>query len=1359
MAKTKARDEIRDRPSASTDIERRPEPAEREPRSGPQPAAPIRTAAPPLPPSNGEPAPARAAGVLGFEDQGGAGRARLMTGMQRAVGNTRAGRMLAEAPILPPPASQEREQEAPEGAQAYSLGFQPQVGESSKPPSPEGAAATAGDAAPAAAAPAVEPEATAEEGTEAPPPPQPLSEPAPEALADGAALPEAADKQALEGSAKETSVSAADIAAELSSNELSGDPSEPSSESAQENGPVEAEVVLPEPVTTEPTAEPEPTTAQAPAEEIQLPSEAAGLEAPTQAAAEEEATLEAAIPEGAQGETTEAAVEAEGTAEGGAAATEATGATAGPAAERDSARTERGQAGARVMATSAQLASLGATPVSFAPRAEESSRQAGTARGGRERRSAVEALAGQFLARNAGIVQNLLAYGEIAPPRILAVAGAAQSGIQEAIDRNRAMVLEAIAAERGRVQAAAEDAKATILEQHQLTIDSLGANWSAARDSLRTAHDEAAALLDPLATEQQTTIEGIYDRYAGRFREVGTEVGNEAVAIGRRRSQAYLDQRNGESDLLDGPLHDNRLEASSDAANQVAEAFREQIVAAGEQQATLLAETRAADLANIGSALERSREILQSQLDQALTAFDDAETQSVAGADSTRDQLLSTIDGNCDATFSQLDQMEAIQVARLDEYGQRQSLALEADAEQAIASVLEGVAQAATTLQSALQGFVESARATEAPEESALQALLADAQMKVDAMAAGLAQQTEEGIAASEQGVAAGAEQSVQALDELGASGVDEVLAVGYNFTDALAEMDASASASFAEMRDTVLASASEMVTSAREGFLAVSDELRASFADTGVQLEERFDTLANDLRKSLRHEGLADIEAQITQHADEAAAQVQPRWKSVLKVLLVVVVVIAVALVTAGAGFGLLGTLALGTALGAASGAVIQIGNNLIDGKKTFDGVLKAAAVGAIGGLFGGLGAAAGAAVANVGLKIGLELGLDALGGVLGDLAVGNPITAEGILLGAAIGLGAAGAPAALAGLKNLGGRIRTGLRGRLGGLQPRVGAAAGAAPTPPRVQPSAKPDVPSGPHPPTAGAPPSPRRPAAPEPEVPPRPRGDAEPAPSTPDEAGRRVARETMEEAGEDAATAARRAGADTPEGAPSRRHPDEPDEAGQRQGREAAEEATEDAAARAAEEPVAMAAARHIAEVNDALNTPVAAVVALLTALKQRFRWIRRFVAEPKQGIGRYTIWLIASKIKVDDYHEENLDESQGEGPSLSPEPTRITPGSLPVDEERAVLQTLQHIDTGMTPTGPLAKKWGTPFKNNAGDLPGTPGAGGYLEYRVAPPAGTSSAGVRRIVKDVSTGRLYYTWTHYGDTGHPAFVRLR
>lgn len=110
--------------------------------------------------------------------------------------------------------------------------------------------------------------------------------------------------------------------------------------------------------------------------------------------------------------------------------------------------------------------------------------------------------------------------------------------------------------------------------------------------------------------------------------------------------------------------------------------------------------------------------------------------------------------------------------------------------------------------------------------------------------------------------------------------------------------------------------------------------------------------------------------------------------------------------------------------------------------------------------------------------------------------------------------------------------------------------------------------------------------------------------------------------------------------------------------------------------------------------------------------------------------------------------------------MSPSIARIAPGSLPAAEEAAALSTLRHIDAGTKPTGDLAKKWGTQFKNWSGDLPGAQGGNSpYREYRVAPSAGTTGAGTNRIVVNSQTGEVYYTWTHYGDTSKPAFVQIR
>ena len=79
---------------------------------------------------------------------------------------------------------------------------------------------------------------------------------------------------------------------------------------------------------------------------------------------------------------------------------------------------------------------------------------------------------------------------------------------------------------------------------------------------------------------------------------------------------------------------------------------------------------------------------------------------------------------------------------------------------------------------------------------------------------------------------------------------------------------------------------------------------------------------------------------------------------------------------------------------------------------------------------------------------------------------------------------------------------------------------------------------------------------------------------------------------------------------------------------------------EAAGEAAEKPIATAAARAIAETNDRLNVPIPILIAELSILKRRYRWIQRFIARPKAIPGHYSVIMIGSETEVDpDYTPE------------------------------------------------------------------------------------------------------------------------
>lgn len=94
------------------------------------------------------------------------------------------------------------------------------------------------------------------------------------------------------------------------------------------------------------------------------------------------------------------------------------------------------------------------------------------------------------------------------------------------------------------------------------------------------------------------------------------------------------------------------------------------------------------------------------------------------------------------------------------------------------------------------------------------------------------------------------------------------------------------------------------------------------------------------------------------------------------------------------------------------------------------------------------------------------------------------------------------------------------------------------------------------------------------------------------------------------------------------------------------------------------------------------------------------------------------------------------------------------GDLPEEEAATVRMTLTAIDGGKP--NPWHGTWGGVFGNAEGRLPG---GTTYSEYYVKKaPNDSDYNGSRRIVKGAN-GIVYYTWTHYGDSGVPHFVCIR
>ena len=712
-------------------------------------------------------------------------------------------------------------------------------------------------------------------------------------------------------------------------------------------------------------------------------------------------------------------------------------------AQKEEATANAAAANAKLEATNAEAAQLASNGISFAlPQQEETanandglviSRKADNPGGNsaflEQQRASASSMASGFLANAAGRVQTITSLGQTITPSIQSAAESAKAAIMAAITQQRAAVTTQIAQVRAQAQSEAQAALAQIGSQHQAAVAGIHQTATTSRTKVETGYTTALTTVDERESSQLKRIDALYVQADQAYRAAGTKVGGEAVEKGEQKAKGFESQVKGEDDsLLDGPVTDDKLKARAKAARDVAGQYKQGLIEEANKQADAGQKGKSKDLETVRKAATESRQTLELQHKAALDSLSAAQEQALSQAQQAQTSLTQSAKKTLETTLQSLEQQEAAQLQMLADYGQRQILAIDRDAQKAIASLQDGVNQAASNLQSTLQGFQGEMQGMAAPDPQALSAILAETLGQIDGAIATVQSQLDQGIAASVQGITQGNQQTLQALTSIGQGAIEESTATGQGLTTTLTGLTQGATNTFTQLQQTHKTTVTTSADTAVAGFGKVTDGVKTLFDQIDKNLENGFKDSAKGLEDGLRG-ALVKMDADIQTYGDEAAAQVQPRWKGILKIVLVIAVIVVVALVVGpavigavGAAAGALGASAAtasavgaivgGAIVGAASGAVIQMGNNVIDGKNLMDGVGKAALVGAIGGALGGAGGVLGnALVKGAGLtqsllKVGIDMALDTAGNILGDLATGNPITLEGILTGAAMGL-----------------------------------------------------------------------------------------------------------------------------------------------------------------------------------------------------------------------------------------------------------------------------------------------------------------------------------------------------------------
>jgi hypothetical protein len=727
-------------------------------------------------------------------------------------------------------------------------------------------------------------------------------------------------------------------------------------------------------------------------------------------------------------------------------------------AEKEQATTEVLAAQAQQNAVNAQTSQLVATEVNFAPPEQQETAEAGEdAILQEEQKAEAINITNSFLAEAALRVQAITQLGQGIEAGIQGATENAKAAVMVAVEQQKAAVTAQIAQQRQQVQSEAQATIAQIETQYQATAATTSQTAATERQKVAAEYTTSVQKVDETESNQLAKIEEFYTQAKEKYRAAGVKVGDEAIAFGEQKATEWEAQITGKDDnFWDGPLTDNRLKARAKAAREVAKQYKEGLVAEGNKQADAVEQGKPKDIEGIHNIANQSRQQLQTLQQQTLDNINSVEQQVLTQLADAQTQLTQTANQTLQSTLQTLDQQQTAQLQLLSVYGNEQVSAIERDAQKAIASIQDGVSQAATNLQTAIQDIQAQLQGTPAPNPEELSATLAEILAQFDSSVAKVQEQTEQGITASQEGITQGGQQAVTAVNGIAQSGLEESAAVSEEAKTSLTNLNQGATDTFNQIQQAFTTTLTDTTQAAVTGFGEVTQGMQSAFDQSNQNMDTNFQKSVNDLEEGLRGSIQGDkqpnLDSDIQKYAQEAADQEQPRWKTVLKVFLIIAVIVVAIIVAPavigavgavagalGAGAALaggIGAIVGGAIVGAVAGAVIQMGSNLIDGKNLLHDVGKAALAGAIGGAFGGAGGVFGNMLAQAGRlgtgltqsfwRLGIDVASDIAGGIFGNLATGDPITLEGVLIGAGI---AAGVNISTANLSNLG-RVGRGIQ-----------------------------------------------------------------------------------------------------------------------------------------------------------------------------------------------------------------------------------------------------------------------------------------------------------------------------------------
>ncbi len=645
---------------------------------------------------------------------------------------------------------------------------------------------------------------------------------------------------------------------------------------------------------------------------------------------------------------------------------------------------DSGRAATAAATLSTAVADLGATSTVdfagvdvrslFGADASPEEREAADAQFQGDRAASAAAVDG-FVARTAVRAEDLDTAGQQLQAEISAAAAQARAAIELELATSVAAVEAGIAGLIAQASQAAEALRATISGAYDATVATLEAATATGHETLATSLSDAEGQIDIAAEAQIATVDTLYGQCGPAFARAGEAAGQLAMTEAAGRATSYLGGKIWREDgPLDGYLTDNRCDAQAEAATKVGECYRDELKKAADEQATAALDRKPTDEAAVWSVADETKAQVLAAFDGATASLDTGLMDSLASAEALRASLITGVDQAESDTIAGLESHQDTTVSALQAQATTASEGVTAQADTASADLTTALADAASQLQTSVQGLLDQLGGADAPPPEDVAGAIATADAEVETAIATVLEQVEAGKLEVLSGLGDARDQACIALQEATTGALDAGQQTLDGLLEGLGELETSAAEGFGEVelghQDAV-----DLATDGLDGGVCdLLEGLDSAYETLSDNLGNGFTQQAQTVQDGLENAVRTDMSGAITEEARKAYDQVQPRWKSVVKWILIIAVVLVVAIVlgpmvigavtglAAGLGAstaaaGIIGTVVGGAIVGAGTSAATTIIDNGFSGRDLTEGIGKAMLIGAVGGALGGAG------------------------------------------------------------------------------------------------------------------------------------------------------------------------------------------------------------------------------------------------------------------------------------------------------------------------------------------------------------------------------------------------------------------